>query len=92
MKIGIYSVRDNKADAFMQPLFVNAEGLARRSFGEAVNDPKSVFGKYPGDFDLYKLGAFDDEKGELIPLDKPVNLVNGVALVVPAGSGPVEVR
>ena len=99
MKIGIYAVRDTKAEAFMQPLFFNAEGIARRSFSEAVNDSKSIIGKYPGDFDLYKLGTFDDESGE-IHSHLPKNLVNGASLVEavpgdvasPNGSGPITVR
>ena len=100
MKIGIYAVRDNKVNGFMQPMFLLSEGVARRSFTDAINgDKNGLFYKYPGDFDLYSLGSFDDQTGELIA-ETPRNLCNGSALVVADhdmvagrnGSGPLQVR
>jgi len=63
MKYVIVTVRDRTADVFGQPFFVARIGQAIRSFSDEVNSPSSdsAIAKHPEDFDLYELGAFDDE-------------------------------
>lgn len=65
----IFSVFDEKAEAFLQPLFMQTRGLAIRSFQAAVNDPGHTFSKYSADFVMYEIGTFDDVTGEVCKLD-----------------------
>lgn len=61
----IFSVYDRKAE-FYGPIFLfSAVGEALRAFQELVNDPQSTPGKYPDDFELYRLGYYDEGTGSL---------------------------
>lgn len=63
----VYSVRDLKAEAYLQPFFSTNNGTACRSFMESVQKPESPFYKHPADFCLFHLGTFDDVSGKLEP-------------------------
>lgn len=62
MKYPMYSIRD-KATCFMQPVCEQTEKTAIRNFSVAVNNGALQF--QCEDFDLYKIGYFDGESGEL---------------------------
>lgn len=64
MIMHIYSVRDTKALAFGVPIFVPHEVVATRAFVEECRNPNSQLSRYPEDYELYKLGTFDDEYGD----------------------------
>jgi len=66
MKYGIFSVRDSVAQAFLPPFVLPQQGQAVRSFTQAINDPDHVWNKSPEDFNLHKLGVFDDDDGSII--------------------------
>lgn len=78
MIIKIFSVYDSKAEAFLPPLFMQSVGVARRSFGAAINEVGSDFNKYPGDFTLFELGEFNDSTAEFVLHDAPISLGVGV--------------
>lgn len=68
MEFKIFTVYDMKAEFFGQPFFEQEEASAIRSFGDAVNDgsnPANQWFKHPEDFQLYLIGSFDNERGEL---------------------------
>lgn len=70
--MNIYSIRDIKADYFMQPFMARNDGEATRSFAGAVNDssnPNNMIARYPGDYELFSLGLFDEVTGHLDPKD-----------------------
>lgn len=62
---GIYAVKDIKAELFKRPYVVNLEIDARRAFDSAVNDPMSQIHQFPQDFQLYKIGVFNENNGEI---------------------------
>lgn len=64
----MFSVRDSKAMAFLQPFFSSANGSAIRAFIDAVNDKSTPLAKHPEDYILYEIGCFDDTTGEIIGL------------------------
>lgn len=66
MVYGIYSIRDNLV-GFMSPVVDVNENTARRNFARAVNQADSALDFSPNDFDLYKLGSFDDQTGVIEP-------------------------
>lgn len=67
MNVLIVSVRDGASGAFGRPFFVTARGQAIRSFQDEVNRQAADndLNKHPEDFDLYLLGAFDDNAGQI---------------------------
>lgn len=82
MKMVICSIYDVKAEAFSQPMFFQAVGQALRSFIDAVSDTSRAdnnFAKHPADYNLYRIGEFDDQTGAIVPED-PFHLGNGLVL------------
>lgn len=77
----LYSVRDKAVNAFMPPFVSPADGSAIRSFMDAVNDPKHEFGRHASDYDLYRLGDFDDVDGMFVRTD-PILLISGFAALI----------
>lgn len=83
----VFAIRDTKAEAFMQPFFTPAAGIAIRMFTDLVNDGKSTAFKYPDDFVLFEIGQFDDATGVISPLACPINLGLGSAFKNVNGGG-----
>ena len=65
MKLNIYSIRDSKISAYSQPFYSHTNGSALRAFADHVNDKTSAPNKHPEDYELFHLGTFDDETGEI---------------------------
>lgn len=84
MLLKIYSIRDAKAEIFNLPFFKNTHGEAERDFTNLVNNPESMVGKYPDDYDLYHLGSYDDQTGILKTLDTPQHVVKAVMCQKPS--------
>lgn len=69
MNLIICAIRDSATQAFARPIFVRAAGQAMRSFIDEVkrDDPTNDLHNHPTDFELYQLGTFDEQAGELKP-------------------------
>lgn len=67
----IYAVKDLATQAFGNPFTTRAQGEAMRSFiDEANNDPqKSAIAQHPEDYELYKLGEYDDDTGQITAME-----------------------
>lgn len=74
MKLEVFSVRDMKAEAFLQPFFVQTVGAALRAFGDAVDKEDSPFHKHPEDYVLYQIGEYNDADGSLVSIS-PVKML-----------------
>lgn len=74
MNHGVYSIYDSKAGAFHQPFFSVNDQTAARACAAALDDSGTQLAKFPEDFTLYKVGFFDDAKGQLVPLERLENL------------------
>lgn len=71
MKSRIFSVRDVKAGAYLQPFYsVNTE-TALRSFKFTAEDSKHDFNRFASDYQLYELGEYDDVSGNVSSLAQP---------------------
>lgn len=82
MIIKIFSVFDSKAAFFGQPFADQSIASATRNFSDAVNDgsnPNNLWHKHPEDFSLFHVGEFDNETGELLPMN-PKNLITASAI------------
>lgn len=83
MKHSMFSVYDQKADAFLPPFVMHNDALAVRVFADCCNAKDHQFGKHPEDYALYNLGVFDDSDGSLDPVHKLKLVVHGKACVRP---------
>lgn len=63
MDINVYSVKDIKSLVYGNPFFEHNDEVAKRMFGRAVNDERTTIYHYPADYELVKIGIYDDEKG-----------------------------
>lgn len=70
-KLIMVAVRDLAIQAFNRPFFVPAVGAAVRSFSDEVNRKaqENVMSHHPEDFELWELGTFDEDSGQLSPVD-----------------------
>ena len=65
MKYGIYSIKDTKI-GFMNPFYSHNDGTALRDFTNGANDAqKNAINTNPEDKELWRLGEFDDQTGEI---------------------------
>lgn len=65
MTYGIFAIRDLRT-GFMNPLVDLGDDSAMRNFAFACAASDSMIGFRPGDFDLYRLGSFDTESGQIV--------------------------
>lgn len=72
----IVSVRDRAVNGFAAPFIVPSEGAAVRAFSDEVNRGESAMFAHPEDYDLYRLGHFDDGTGSFA-VEEPHMLVAG---------------
>lgn len=82
MKHAIFAVRDTCVGAYLLPMFFQNRAAAVRALGDAVNRPKedNQFYQHPEHYQLYEIGAFDEESGQLEPI-VPVFVVDCQSLV-----------
>lgn len=82
MVLKMYSIFDSKLAAFSVPFYEHKDAVAIRKFTDAVNDgsnPNNQWFNHPEDFQLFFLGEFDDNTGELIP-SKPQAMLTAAAV------------
>lgn len=72
MILNIYSIHDRKAQIYNRPFYEQNEIVAVRNVERAFMDSESTFCAYPNDFELVKLGTYDDISGSFDILDIPV--------------------
>lgn len=72
----VYAIRDEKAQAFLQPVCFGTNGLALRWFADLANDKQSIVGRHPSDYVFYEIGSWDDGAGLLASKDH-VRLATG---------------
>ncbi len=74
MQLKIFSLYDEKIDAYMQPFFFPSKGHAVRAITDFTNDSSTSIGKYPEDFTLYELGEWDDGPASFSIHEHQINL------------------
>ena len=67
----LFTIKDTKADYYMQPQLYRNSLEAQRACENSVNDQKdSLFAKNCEDFVLFEIGEWDERTGQIIPCDK----------------------
>lgn len=64
MIYNVFSIYDEKADAFLPPFILPNVNMAKRVFADCVNSDTHQFGLNPSDYTLFELGHFDDANGQ----------------------------
>lgn len=77
----IVSIRDLSASAFVHTRIDVSDGCAVRSFGDAVCDGKSMLSAHPQDFELFRVGTFDERTGAVTAEVLPVRLAAAIEFV-----------
>jgi hypothetical protein len=62
----VFTVYDEKSNAYLQPFFLDTKGQAIRAITDCVNDIGHAFGRHPSDYTLFHLGEYDDSTGQFI--------------------------
>lgn len=65
MILKIFSVYDQKAQAYLPPFYLPNSALAIRTFTDAVNTDDHAFHKHPQDYLLVEIGEFDDSSATI---------------------------
>lgn len=79
MKYPVYSMRDLKAGFGIPEISAN-DATAKRTFSYRINQIGTEVAFSPADYQLFRIGEFDLDKGELIPA-MPVLVAEGVDCV-----------
>lgn len=66
----VFTIYDEKAEAFLQPFFAETFGIATRIVSDLVNDPSHQFCRHASDFTLFHIANFDERTGEFEIFDK----------------------
>ena len=81
MELNVFSVYDEKAGAYLPPWTLPTVAMAKRVFGNCVNDQEHQFCANPEDYTLFKLATFDDRTGRLNVCDHNISYGNGVEYI-----------
>lgn len=76
MIYGVFCIRDAKTGFMTPTIDLNSES-AIRNFAHSLVAAPSVVTTFSQDFDLYQLGAFDSESGDLVPCSTPAFVLSG---------------
>lgn len=78
MKLSVCAIHDKKTGLYDSVFVVRHPGDAIRSWDVVRQNKDTKFGKHPEDFNLFKIAFFDDETGQIEPLNKPDHLAAGI--------------
>lgn len=71
MKLQIFTIFDKKALVHLSPFYLHTKGEALRTLDDLVNDVQSRVNKHPSDYQLFKIGEWDDLTGVTDSLPNP---------------------
>ena len=70
MKLYVFTIFDSAAGAYLRPFLLRSNGEAMRTFQNECMNADSPLSQHPEDYSLYRIGSYDDNKGELYPEDR----------------------
>lgn len=73
MLVNLYSVFDQKAEAYLPPFCSQNDATATRQFSNAVSLEDHDFHNHAEDYSLWIIGTFDQAKGLLIKQDNALH-------------------
>lgn len=76
----VYSIRDSKAELWLQVLVFDRDALAVRAMVDMVRSVGHPVNLHPSDYDLYCVGTFDRTTG-FLTASEPYHITSAVHLV-----------
>jgi len=73
-KLSVYAVYDSKVQYFHQPMFMRNKGEALRSWELVANEKDHAISRHPEDFNLFELGEYDDQTGQITMHKAPISI------------------
>jgi len=96
----IYTIYDEKSEAYLQPFFLDTNGQAVRAVVDCLSDPNHNFARHTSDYTLFYIGEFDDQDatitvnkhslGNLVEFKTQTNLHEHIDNVVAIGGTSTE--
>lgn len=92
----MFTIRDSKAEAYLSPFMAPTIAVAIRIISDTARDPKSLFFSHPEDYQLFKIGEFDEQTGIIkgvphTPIGQLLDLVSsGLASPSIGGAGGAQ--
>ena len=74
MLFTVFSIYDSAISTWLPPIYARNKGEMLRNFADGVADAKSQLAKHPGDYSLFELGTWDDDKCLFTMLKAPIRL------------------
>lgn len=65
MKLSLVALKDRATDNFGKIITVRTTGEAVRSLSDEVRNNESAISKHPEDYDLYLVGYFNEDTGQI---------------------------
>lgn len=90
MIINAYTLYDRKSLQYHQPFYAVADGAAVRMLQDLVADTNTMVGRHPGDYVLYRCGAYDDSNGSLLPVTALQHVIDALAVAPRAAPLPFD--
>lgn len=98
MRLHLYSIYDRLMGVYLAPFVARGDVEALRQIRNTLTDSRTSATPLvtnPGDYDLYYMSSFDDETGEVFPVEragatsgKPAFMTNIRALVAESTTTP----
>lgn len=85
----IYTVYDQKSEAYLQPFFMDTDGQATRAFSDLINDPQHEFGKHSEDYTLFNIGTYDESTAQIVCGLSPISLGKGLEFTSARSLAPI---
>lgn len=76
----IVTLFDRKAEYYLPIWLTENDETARRQFHNLVKDSDTMISKNPEDYIMFKVGKFDDKRGQVKELIHHVELINGLMM------------
>lgn len=80
MRLFAYAIFDSAAGVYDRPFFAHSDRAAIRGFEDICVRADHPIAAHPADYTLFRVGAYEDGKGELTG-ESPSRLINGVEAV-----------
>lgn len=76
----IYSTKDTTV-GFVDAFMATNNAVAKRLFGEAVNQKGTMLNKYPDDYELYAIAEFDEDNGVVKGFEAPEQIARAKDMI-----------
>lgn len=81
MILGVYAIQD-RLSGYLQPTFEINDAVALRNFEHAVLEGGSLLDSHASDYQLCRIGSYDDQTGVLTPADPIQQVITAQAVVL----------